>query len=689
MSIRKNTSKENKRNNDHEDKHDALFLNHPHPILRLDAKGYCLVVNESFQELTGLTADDLDKHYSYYIYEKDVARVEKHFQKALTGRSQEFDYIGVLEDGSLAKLNCIYVPIMENGIYVGVYATLSDITHLKEKEALQDQYTNRLNALLENSFDIVHIVDEDGNIQYENSRGKKELGDITLRPNIFNFIHHEDTNRVKKMMNNILFKNGNKQKVEARIRKKDGSWKICELYAKNLIDDPGVRGVVINYYDITSLKEVWDKLHFESGHDYLTKLPNRRMLERQIDQEIEKACKKGSQFALYFLDVDNFKYINDTLGHSIGDALLKEVSQRLINSLGPDSFIARIGGDEFAIIIRNGDQNNLNHVSNTILDVLSYSYYINEQEISITTSIGISIYDESGKDRGTLIKNAEIAMYWAKDNTENAYEYYNKNMALESFRNYLLLKDLRKAIDNNELVLHFQPVINMSSMTFGGVEALVRWNHPTLGMISPAEFIPLAEGSGEIIPIGAWVLEKACKQTKKWQDTGFPNLKVSVNFSAVQFRQKNIYQTITNILEKTMLNPSFLVLEITESTLLNQNTETLSTIARLREIGVKIAMDDFGTGYSSIMTLKNFDFDILKLDRSFIKEIETRENKLIVSAFVDLANALNLDVIVEGIETIEQKDTIISLGCKEAQGYLFSKPVAAQETEVVMRKGCS
>lgn len=439
--------------------------------------------------------------------------------------------------------------------------------------------------------------------------------------------------------------------------------------------------------DLESKVEIRTKaLSHMAFHDQLTGLPNRRSFENTIKKLIKSSKKNNELFALLFIDLDRFKSINDTFGHYSGDALLKEVSKRLHDCLGANCFISRQGGDEFAIIINNiKNVESLKDLSNKILNYISKPIMLNDHRIYITCSIGIAIYPTHGEDFNTLMKHADSAMYISKDSGRNTYEFYNCTIDKLISKRLIIEQELRNAIVNNQLTLYYQPQYNILTNEIMGAEALIRWIHPTEGIIPPSDFIPIAEETGLIDDIGTFVMNSACKQVKIWQSNGFRSFKIGVNVSPNQFKRENFVSEVYSILHKTNLSPKYLDLEITETVGIEDTLDAIEKLSSLKKLGIKISIDDFGTGYSSLSYLTKFPIDTLKIDKSFIQNMNNDNNsKTIVSSIIAVGKNLNLDVIAEGVETKEQLEFLKSQDCIQVQGYLFSKPIAAEEFEKLL-----
>jgi len=423
------------------------------------------------------------------------------------------------------------------------------------------------------------------------------------------------------------------------------------------------------------------RMEYHAHHDDLTGLPNRTLLKDRIHTELAHARRQQSMMALLFLDLDRFKVINDSLGHGIGDQLLRVISRRLRNCVREEDTVARLGGDEFMILLpRITSSSDAGRIGRKIIDALVDPISCDGHELHITTSIGISIYPFDSTDVETLVKNADISMYRAKELGRNKVVYYTAEMNAGSRKQLALETNLRKALDRGELKLHYQPMINTTHNTIVGVEALLRWNHPTMGSISPAEFIPVAEDSGLILPIGEWVLETAFKQLGEWHDAGHDALTMAVNLSSVQLSRSGIDISISKALAKAGIDPGMVELEITENVAMRDIHSAIATLNKLKSTGINIAMDDFGTGYSSLGYLRRLPIDTVKIDQSFVRDIpDSKEGTLIAHAIIAMAQSLRLSLIVEGIENVRQLNYFKQQDCEVMQGFLFCKPVAADE----------
>ncbi|MEO8598978.1 MAG: EAL domain-containing protein [bacterium] len=431
------------------------------------------------------------------------------------------------------------------------------------------------------------------------------------------------------------------------------------------------------------------KLDHVAHHDTLTGLPNRLLLQDRLSQAIELAHRQTEQLAVMFMDLDRFKYINDSLGHAVGDQLLQSVAKRLVDCVRHSDTVSRQGGDEFVLLLPVIERpEDAARSARKILAAMALPHRIDSHDLYISVSIGISIYPDDGLDAETLIKNADIAMYCAKENGRDNYKFFEQIMNVEAVQRQSIEASLRRALDRQEFVLHYQPKINLSSGAIVGVEALIRWQHPHYGLLPPAKFVPIAEDCGLILPIGRWVLREACRQAHAWRQAGLPPITVAVNTSALEFRAKDFLENMRTILKDTCLEPHILELELTESVLMRDAESTNAVLHALADLGVKLAIDDFGTGYSSLSYLWRFPIDTLKIDQSFVNQISSNpDHATIVSAVIKMGKSLKKRVIAEGVETPEQHAFLLAQDCDEGQGYYFGLPVAADALATLLQTG--
>jgi diguanylate cyclase (GGDEF)-like protein/PAS domain S-box-containing protein len=437
-------------------------------------------------------------------------------------------------------------------------------------------------------------------------------------------------------------------------------------------------GNVVVFRDVSAVRAIASQLSHSAQHDFLTGLPNRMLLVDRIGQAINLAQRSGKRLAVLFLDLDGFKHINDSLGHLLGDKLLQSVATRLVDCVRGSDTVSRQGGDEFVVLLAEmADAADAAITARRMLEAVRNVHRISGNDLHVSTSIGVSVYPDDGTDSETLIKNADTAMYQAKENGRHRYQFFEPAMKVRALERQYIEENLRLAFDRNEFSLNYQPKINIKTGIITGAEALIRWKHPVRGLISPAQFIPVAEDCGLIRRIGAWVLREACTQARAWSAAGLPPIMIAVNVSAIEFRHENYLANLLAILAETGLDPKQLELELTEGILMKAEASTHATFSALRARGVRLAIDDFGTGYSSLSYLTKFPIDTLKIDQSFIRQISASPSETgIVTAVIGMARSLNLAVVAEGVETQEQLKFLSTQHCDEAQGYFFSRPVA-------------
>lgn len=537
-------------------------------------------------------------------------------------------------------------------------------------------------SLFESHPDAVFSLDLSGNFQSVNISCTHILGydqEELFRQSFLNFIIEDDQKLARDAFRNA--KTGIPQTFEVR-----GIRKQLELYYLHITLIPimigkqpvGMYGIA---KDMTELKRNQEKIERLAFHDVLTGLPNRRKFEDSLQNALKKANERNNMVAVFYIDLDRFKKINDRLGHDAGDLLLIEVAKRLTGCLRTKDLIARQGGDEFTLFLQDVfSPQNATLVAERLLETLNQPFSIDGHDLKITPSIGIALYPTHGTNVTKLMKNADRAMYQAKTTGKNKYVIYSKEMSEKEEQKLLLEEELTKALERNEFVLHYQPQIDIQTNKIIGFEALLRWQHPKLGMVSPAEFIPLLEETGQIIQIGEWVLRTACQQAKEWHKQGFPYLKVAVNLSPVQFDYVHFIEMVSNILHETKLSPHCLDLEITEGIAMKKEEQVIRKLEKLQALGVQISIDDFGTGYSSLSYLTKYPINTLKIAREFIQEIENdKQQEAIISSIIMMAKNLKLTVIAEGVETKAQAAFLQKKQCDQIQGFYFSKPLEADQ----------
>jgi diguanylate cyclase (GGDEF)-like protein/PAS domain S-box-containing protein len=570
----------------------------------------------------------------------------------------------------------------------------------KQNKLIQRQLheSERLHRYMVNtSPDIIYILDQDGHFSFINDRIETLLGYDSkelIGKHYSILVHQKDLEIARYVFNERRVGDRASRNVELRLKCKDDSTPRffdastlpIELSSMGIYQNEGgtSKKTYLGTYgvarDITERKMAEDTINFQAYHDLLTNLPNRALLRDRLSLAISQAKREEEMLAVMFLDLDRFKNINDSLGHVVGDELLQQVSTRLKSCVREGDTLARFGGDEFTLLlpkITKGKED-VSSIAEKINAVLKAPFVIDNNELYVSASIGIAIYPRDGTNMDLLIKHADIAMYHVKDTGKNNYKFYSDDMTTPYFQNLSLDTGIHKALDNDEFHLMYQPQINLKTGEIVGVEALLRWDHPEHGMITPAEFIPFAEETGMIVEIGHWVLRNACAELRRWRDAGLPEIRMSINMSARQLAEKAIVKHVSNILKDYGIPGHCLEIEITENTIMSDMDSVIQKLKALSKKGVFIAIDDFGTGYSSLSYLHKLPIHTLKIDRAFIKEVNMKHSgNSIINTIVAMARGLNLNVIAEGVESQQQLEYLQEIECCEAQGFLFGKPLPA------------
>jgi diguanylate cyclase (GGDEF)-like protein/PAS domain S-box-containing protein len=677
--LRKN-SRNNTNTKLNEQYYKSLFEENPDAIFIFDLDGKFLVANKAVS-LYGYSVEDLlDKPFAGFILPKDLEKVTAHFCQAVEGMATNYECSILDKEGQQREINVTNIPIFVNEEIHGVYTIIKDITQHKKAQNDLVEAEAKYRSLIENSLVGVYII-QDEKLVYVNPRLCEMSGyncEELVGLHVSDFIYADDLPLVNE---NILKRFNNEAgtiKYEYRAIRKDKSIITFELYGSKIIYN-GRDAIIGTVIDITERKNTEKMIKHMAYHDQLTDLPNRYLLREKLNESIKASRQNNCHFALLFLDLDRFKAINDTMGHEVGDKVLIEIAERLKTCVHEKDIISRYGGDEFSILLPDTGEQRASEVAGQIITKLSLPLTFHHHELLVTPSIGVAVFPTHGESFDTLIKNADLAMYHAKSLGRNNFQFFNEELNKHAQHELDMEVNLRKAIEQNQFVLFYQPQVNLENNEIYGAEALIRWIHPEKGIIPPAAFIPLAEETGVIIPMGEWAIRTACQENKKWQDAGYSPVMVSVNISAKQFFQSNLVEIVETALSETGLHPNYLELEITESITMDVE-RSIKTLLELQRIGVKVSIDDFGTGYSSLNYLKRLPIDKLKIDQSFIRECPNDINSnTLVRTIIIMAHLLKMKVIAEGVESEEQVSFLLGQGCKEAQGYFFSKPLPVSE----------
>ncbi len=672
-----------------EQRYRALFDLNPDPAYLVDVRGRFISVNRKTAELAGYDESEMARMpFSQLIAIEDHERVFDHFHHNRRGLAQFCAVTGIRKDGSRRRIEIATAPLFVRGKITGIFGIAKDVTDIKRTEE-----ELRLAAkALSNIGEATLITDPDWNIVSVNQAFTSITGfsgtEAIGRPLPELGTHTEGGDYYTRMSKRLLH-SGHWQ-GELWLQRKSGDRFPAMASLNTVNDDAGnVTHFVSVFNDISYFKRCEQRLEFLAHNDPLTHLPNRRLFEKKAVDALARAQRHKQVLGLLFIDLDQFKAVNDSLGHTVGDALIKLVGERLRGLVRATDTLARIGGDEFIVILEElRDSKDAALVADSLLKALARPFAHEGHELFTSASIGISCYPEDGTDIDTLLRNADAAMYRAKELGRNAYEFFSAELNARAHDYLFIANSLHQALEREEFRLHYQPIVDLANYSIRGAEALIRWQHPELGLIPPERFIPIAEATGMIGIIGEWVLETACRQACEWQSQGLPSIPVSVNLSARQFRRPELLDTIKRALHDSGLPSHRLRLEITESLVMDQPERSREMLRALHAIGVRTAIDDFGTGYSSLNSLKQFPFDCLKIDRSFISGIPRDEDDIaIIRAILSLAQHLKLEVVAEGVETQAQREFLLRLGCANAQGFLFTPPLPPADFETALAHG--
>jgi diguanylate cyclase (GGDEF)-like protein/PAS domain S-box-containing protein len=670
------------------------------PAVLLDRELRILAVNEPFCRLFRVAADavvgeTLDRLRNAQWGEEEKRAILEGLGEGRSDRS-EFEVRGQLGSAGERILRLTAQPLPQEVIAQGDKSeavVLLEIKDLTEQRQIAD-YLHLQRTAMESAANAIFITNLDGVIEWANPAIARLSGFsldevIGQTPRIFKS-GKQNLEYYEELWQTIL--SGKAWNGRVTNRHKLGHLYTVEQTVTPIVDK--VRNVthfVAIHEDITARIESEERIAHMARHDFLTDLPNRFALDERLDLELDRAKRLGRRIAVLCLDLDHFKDVNDTFGHAAGDLLLMAVAERLKSSRRTVDMVARLGGDEFAIVLVDVENpKSVVEITQSLLSDFQHPFEIETRRMFVNASIGVGVYAEGTADKDELMKQADLALYRAKEGGRNTYRFYRQEMDRETRWRMSLGQDLFTAVLEKKFFLEYQPQVDLSSHKIIGVEALVRWQHPVHGVVAPNDFVPIAEGSGLIGPIGEWVLREACAQAVNWLEKGIDAMPMAVNVSAVQLRDPAFPATVSEILAKTGLEPRHLELELTERVLMDANPATEDSLAALDDLGVRITLDDFGKGYASLDYLRRYPLHKLKIDRSFVHDMESNnKNATIVGAVIDLATRLDLQVIAEGVEPEELLQQLIDQGCQEAQGFYFSRPVGADEFEELLRRGWS
>ena len=582
---------------------------------------------------------------------------------------------------------------MELALLALLFAAFSGASRLLTRQNRQLRSSEeRFRSLVQNSVDVNMVVRADGTIAYESAAAERVLGvgpDERLNDSALEVIHPEDRAFAERLFADVMRTPGAQVSGEMRVRHADGSWRFIEAVLKNLLDDPAVGGVVVNYRDVTTRKGLEEELRRQAFHDSLTGLANRALFADRLEHALARTHRFGQSIAVLFIDLDDFKTVNDSLGHGEGDHLLIAVAERLVGAVRAGDTIARMGGDEFAVLIEDPVEAEAPLVvAQRLLAALEAPFERGAKELFVHASVGVATSTSRSQTADELLRDADVSMYMAKSNGKNRVELFVPSMHEAALARFALKADLERAVERGEFALVYQPIMHLATGQVAGVEALLRWHHPRRGLVGPTEFIPVAEETGLIIRLGRWVLEQACSQARAWDEETSTPLTMSVNVSARQVQAPGFVDEVAHVLATTGLAPARLTLELTESVLMQDVEQTASTLDALKQLGVRLAIDDFGTGYSSLTYLDRFPIDELKIDRSFVATMTTGpDQSALVRSILKLGETLHLETVAEGIEQADQLAELKTLGAGLGQGYYFAEPLSPDALSVFLASG--
>ncbi len=662
-------------------------------MLRAVSRSYATV-----RASVDLTFNDLSSGRAYVATRADSDRMQKAyelFNGVATQATSAFDDAATIAANVTLTVSIIALVVIVLGLGYLLKSfdrRLADAAMLASERRSLRSNEARFHSLVANATDIILILDRAGIARYVSPATNKVLGipnSSLTGTKLYNIVHHDDVNHARNIMDQAASSPSVNVTSELRLLHQNGSWRHVEVILINQLSQPEISGIIATLRDITERKEFEEQLTHHAFHDALTGLPNRALFLDRLSLALSRTARHENPVAIAFIDLDNFKVVNDSLGHQAGDRMLLEVTERIKSCLRPDDTLARLGGDEFVILIENAAGSAAQMVAERIVKVLDEPIYIEHQACFTSASIGIAMSENSEDIPQFLLRDADTAMYAAKTSGKGKFSIFDRSMSVKASERLEFESELRTALERKEIVVYYQPIVSLEDEHMIGLEALMRWNHPKRGIVSPVKFIPVAEDTGLIIQLGEYVLIEACRQLKHWQDTypSNPPLKMSINLSPRQFQLPDIVDDVRAAIRRFGLDPRDIKLEITESVTVADPEKTCRKLEQLKAIGVLLAIDDFCTGYSSMTYLKSFPIDTIKIDRSFVSRLGNGvEDDAIVEAIITLAKTMRLDITGEGIETPDQLHRLQALGCDLGQGYLFAKPLTASDvTDILSR----
>ena len=649
-------------------------------LLVTDRDGTVRVANESAQavwelnrSLVGLSFAELDARWGDGALERLRDPEREHELEVIHGGPDRASRAAILSSSKLRD---------HLGEWVGTVFIIHDITERWRSE-------ERFRSLVQNASDLITVISPDTTVLYQSPAARRILGydpEELVAAKLVDFVHPDDRAQFVATLGDLMMKPAGTITGEARVRESDGAWRHLEFIGSDQCANPAIGGLVLNVRDMSERKRLEEQLREQALHDPLTRLANRTSFGDRLDHALARRSRSRTQVAVLFMDLDNFKGINDRFGHMSADQLLVQMAERLTGCLRPGDTLARLGGDEFAVLLEDvGSVEDATAVAERVLEALDLPFDLDGKDLLVRASIGIAVTeDKQEPDAQALLGRADIAMYVAKAQGKGCSRVFERSMETSLVERLELLADLPRALDRNEFVLQYQPMVLLQSGKLSGIEALMRWNHPQRGLMPPVEFIPLAEESGAILRLGKWVLVEACRQAAAWY-TRYPSggdWSMSINVSVKQLQDPAFTGEVAQALKESGLDPHRLILEITESVVMQDAASMMDRLQALKALGVRLAIDDFGTGYSSLSYLRGFPFDLLKIDKSFIDDVgSVVSQKQLTKAIIGLGKTLNLELVAEGIEQAAQLSQLQSMECELGQGFLFAEPMDVAAVE--------
>jgi diguanylate cyclase (GGDEF)-like protein/PAS domain S-box-containing protein len=681
-----------------EERFRALVQNATDLISIFDERGVMVYASPAVERVSGYTPDQWEmQRLPELIHPDDRDRAIKAIAAMMSKPGVHAPTTVRIRhaDGSYRYIETVANNRLDDPAVRGVIYNSRDVTERLEAELALRQSEERFRSLVQNASDLITVVDPDTSVRYQSPSSRRLLGfapEELVGTRLSDVLHADDVARVLAAIGDAMRKPEGVATAEARVRHKDGSWRHIELIGTDQCVNSAIGGFVLNIRDVTERKLLEQQLRHQALHDPLTRLANRTRFGDRLEHGLLRAERNRTSVGVLFMDLDNFKSVNDSLGHGAGDVLLTKVAERVQTCLRPGDTVARLGGDEFAILLEDiHDVADATRVADRVFDALQAPFQLESKELVVRASLGIAVSGGAGTgetDADRLLRDADVAMYVAKSRGKGCYEIFQDAMQVSMVERMELLADLQRAVDRREFILHYQPLVVLGSGELIGVEALVRWQHPKRGLLPPLEFISLAEESGAIVSLGAWVLREACRQAAEWHRLYpyAPPWTMSVNVSVKQLQQPTFVADVARVLDETGLEPSSLILEITESVMMQDVSRTIQLLHSFKDLGVRLAIDDFGTGYSSLSYLRQFPFDLLKIDKSFVDDTrQSSSERELTRAIIDLGKTLHMEIVAEGIEHRDQIDRLREMDCDLGQGYYFAEPRASDAIAAMLR----